>query len=744
MIDRVVQVLKRVPPAAVASARYLWGIDWRIRLGAAATVAVVAFFVWFALSAVSAANTARVEVADLMSQSTGLSASSLLEPGIYAQLAAQSEVTADALEDVRSKLGVFRPFEFIPILGSRVRAARNTVEIGTDFATAARIILTAYGEALAERSEGAGVESFLASQRELLAEARAALERAESLADEETVLSANEQRCLSLGISALQSLTTIALEVPGVVDEGFALLTSANELRALADDPLMAIGQTESIRTQLEALRASTHSMSARLALLDSTDDSTRLLSDVLIALDTVSAASEDVLSVAEAVELGPLSEAFGRVAGAKLTSASEGFKAADLLFADLLERSAPVVGESGSESESGCVDTVFSLVQDALAEAIEMVEIVRRGLGYEGERTYLVIMQNQNEIRATGGFIGATLELPISNGVLGDLRYVDSSLVDIPPLINNPAAPEPIFWYLWIGRLLFRDANWNPDFPHSAETLIDMYEHGRSVALDGAVSATKLLAFDLVDIVGGVEVAGVDERITSELAYVYSEGLLPYVCQEHHVSFKGRHCFDEDLVASLVEDLRRGLGESGRARLVDVVTSHLQSKNVLVYLHDEKAQEIIVSHGWAGQVGAPSQDMLMVLDSSLPGHTTATVTRQWNYHVDLVPAGVSQADLRIRYENTRSEPSPDCRQAAEGGGGCYWNYVRVLLPSTASNVRSPQVPLHEGAEKLIWGYRDLDSARTITHAGAGLANLIEVGGFVVVERWLRKTGQWG
>lgn len=164
------------------------------------------------------------------------------------------------------------------------------------------------------------------------------------------------------------------------------------------------------------------------------------------------------------------------------------------------------------------------------------------------------------------------------------------------------------------------------------------------------------------------------------------------------------------------------------------MLADHLDRKSVLIYLRDQKAQEIVASNGWAGEIGTPSQDFLMVVDSSLPGHTTASVARSWQYRVDLVPGGVSQADLRIRYENSRLEASPDCRQAAEGGGGCYWNYVRVLLPPSASRVQPPQAALHEGSEKLIWGYRDIDSARTITHAGAGLTNLVEVGGFVVVE----------
>lgn len=716
-----------------ATGRYLWHLDWRIRLGVAATTTIAVFLAWSAIGALGAVNTARAEVADLISQSAGLSVGNLLESSVYAQLASQSDATADALDDVSSKLRVFRPFELFPFLGGRLRAGRNTIELGTEFAAATGIILRAYGEALDERGSSSAVETALVARIELLAKARFALERADELLANDTVLSVNEQRSMALGITFLKSLAIMALQAPTAVEDGFQLLVSAKELRDLASDPLSAISDTGAVRDQLELLMQSIDGMNSQLAPL-ATDDGALLLADALVALETAAVASSNLLSAAEAVELGLLSRDFGRAAGAYLASASSGFRKAGRQFSELLNRVAPLTGDTDQESEEGRLDSLFSAVERSLEEAAGSVDMIRRGLGYEGERIYLIVMQNQNEIRATGGFIGATLEVPVDEGVLGEISYLDSSQVDTPPLVNNPAAPEPIFWYLWISRLLFRDANWNPDFPHTAQTLISMYEDNLPVDLSGAVSATKLFAFDLVDIVGGVRVAGVEEVITRELAYVYSEGLLPYACQDHHVSFKGKRCFDEDLVEALFTDLRSGLGDGGLSRLADVMIDHLDHKNMLIYLEDEEAQARVVSSGWGGHVGVPSQDMLMVLDSSLPGHTTAAVTRTWEYDLELVPEGVSNADLRIHFENARLGISSDCRQAAEGGGGCYWNYLRIFLPEAAAGVRPPHVAAHEGAEKLIWGYRDLDTARVETHAGSGLTGLVEIGGFVVVE----------
>ncbi|MEE8518515.1 MAG: DUF4012 domain-containing protein, partial [Dehalococcoidia bacterium] len=371
---------------------------------------------------------------------------------------------------------------------------------------------------------------------------------------------------------------------------------------------------------------------------------------------------------------------------------------------------------------------------REAMARTVDAVEALKSFLGYEGPRNYLVLLQNQDEIRATGGFIGATIELPFQDGVLGEVKFEDSTRIDRPPLIDNPTAPEPIFWYLWIARLLFRDSNWNPDFPTAARSMIDFYENGTGAQVDGVIATTKLLALDLLDVVGTVRIPGVAGEVTREIADRYVEGELSFQCEARHVSTRGKRCFDEDLVAALLIELRSGLDDQGRGRLIDTLRDHLERKNVLLYTLDPKTEDLFLANGWGGRVPAPSQDFLMVIDSSLPGHTTDDVTRTWDYFVSIEPDAMSHARLRLRFENTRAAEASICRQAALGGGGCYWNYVRAFISPAAEEITLPSVPLHQGTEKLIWGHRELETASVLVHGGPALEGLVEVGGYVVVE----------
>ena len=74
------------------------------------------------------------------------------------------------------------------------------------------------------------------------------------------------------------------------------------------------------------------------------------------------------------------------------------------------------------------------------------------------------------------------------------------------------------------------------------------------------------------------------------------------------------------------------------------------------------------------------------------------------------------------------------CRQSEPAIYHCYWNYFRIYIPKAAVQIKPPQVPLHEGAEKLIWGYPDPDSGSLVQGSDVGAARLNEIGGFIAVE----------
>ena len=712
----------------------------RTRLAAGASLALIAVLAWLGVSTASLASQARTDTQALIAETARLNLNSLTEAATYVQLADRSEQARQTSLRLKGRVRLLRPVELVPGFGGRIRATRNTVELGLEVSSAATIVLTAYGYAVDDRRTGGAeaVSAAMVRHADALENAGGHLVRARQIASGSLVLTARETTLVSLSIGVLQTMTTIALQDPVVVDDGLQLLSVVTGLQALVRDPLEALLFPEEAVGLISELRARSDGLADRLTGISETSgpegEPISLALDGLAVLGSASEAAAALLSIADTVQVGPLSERFGAEIGPKLLTARLEIRQADELLDVLQSRFGGGLGAELSDALNLAPEGVFAPARQILAETAGVIDATWSLLGYGQPRTYLLILQNQQEIRATGGFIGATVEVHIDSGVLGDLVADDSVLVDRRPLVDNPVPPEPLFWYLWMGRLLFRDSNWSPHFPDAALQVAELYRRGHPVEIDGVIAATKLFGLDLVGTLGDVEVPGWDGPLDRAIASQLTEGELAYPCREDHAANRAKRCFDEDLVPALLDSMRSGLGEAQRIDVLKLLLDHLDRKTILFNFADPSAQALIAANDWDGAVPKTQQDLIMVVDSSFPGHTTADVQREVDYRVALSTAGPSKADLRVRYANKRP-PGPDiCRQSSQALlGGCYWNYFRVLLPEGARDLQGPSVPLHEGAERLIWGYREIDSGQTAVYGSGGLEGLQEVGGFIAV-----------
>ena len=470
--------------------------------------------------------------------------------------------------------------------------------------------------------------------------------------------------------------------------------------------------------------------------------DVLRLMEQGAIILQHTTAGTRGLVKVAEAIEIdGFLTAEFGAMAGPALQRASEELKLALLQAESFQQRisgdgiqAGQLLPTSLLEGTSRASDDSFNRLEMLLEDIQQATDFFISFLGFNGPRTYLLLGQNQNEIRATGGFIGVAVEARLDQGELASLIYHDSTTVDALPLEDNPFPPDALYWYLWMGRLLFRDANWEPHFPASAVSIAELYQAGKGVQVDGVIAGTKGLALDMVDIFDDITVPQLDGPLTRDIAESYTEGISPYACQPQHSSTRGKRCFDEDLFTSLQDRVTSSLDGDLKRNLIELLRSQLSRKNLLVHVLDPDEGSFLWERGWNGAVPGVDHDYLMVIDSSLPGHSTAGVQRNLEYRVDLNPGGQSESWVRLRYKHGGQPKDLICRQGRPSEYDCYWNYFRLYLSPLARNVDFPSVPLHEGAERLIWGYPDPQSATLNYQLKMGSGRFAEVGGYITVE----------
>ena len=730
----------------------------------ASLIIVLGAFTW---SGVSAALEAQRAYRELQTEMSHLTPVDLVQVNVYDSLEGRFREAEDASARARSRLGFLRAFKWVPVLGNRIKQVHLLLDMGFYQGRAGRNLAGAYASAIALDLEdlppdAAATQVSLSLQRAApkLTQARRDLGRVaelrRSLADIEKGTSFGV--LVDRYLPAIQTVAYLSLKSPGVIGHTYSLSRELTSLQDAAADPLDVLGNPEEVGKALRNITEQAVALESDFELVRRATEvgwegDPQELEAAMSVLDTlipgvtllrhVTAGTRSLVTIAEAMESsGFLSSEFGSVAGVALEDAQSELT----LAREEVDSLQDLLSVQGIDAETFLPSAVFDPDSDVSISSTERVEVMldeaigatrflHAFLGFDRPKTYLLLGQNQKEIRATGGFIGLAVQATVDRDEQTELVFHDSTTVDREPLTDNPTPPEGLFWYLWMGRLLFRDANWNPHFPSSAAKAAEIYRLGQGGQVDGVITDSKDLMLDLVNTFGDITVPGDDSTLDRETAGAYTDGDKSYPCLPGRVSTLGKRCFDEDVFFAMRERLTSDpIPSTLRRGLVELIKDHLDRKNILIQVFHPTDDSFLWERGWNGAVPLVDHDHVFVVDSSLPGHSTAGVSRSLEYRLSLDPDRPVRAELRLRYDNEDEPEDKTCLQYAWEIYHCYWNYFRVYVSPQASDIQMPQVPLHEGALKLVWGYPDADSTTVVRNADTGPARLTELGGYIVVE----------
>jgi hypothetical protein len=330
--------------------------------------------------------------------------------------------------------------------------------------------------------------------------------------------------------------------------------------------------------------------------------------------------------------------------------------------------------------------------------------------LGSGEPRTYLILAQNNYELRATGGFITGVGEVRMEGGRLASLSFSDSYAVDnlaVPHELTPPDFQSTLFGQLWF----FRDTNWNADYPTSARRALAVYANDRGVQADGAIALDLTALKLLVDAVAPLRVAGVAEPVTGEnvLSVIQQEWDESYADEgtEYQDWWQHRKDFMGEIAQAAVAKVASGEGWQP-LKLARALKQALEEKHLLVYVTDAASAGLLHERNWDGSLAVPagSPDTLMVVDSNVGfDKMDASVGRSIHYQVDLGAEEGPRGLVTLSYENLSARPVGACIQASRYGDAytdmmerCYWDYVRVYVPADSELTAGPDQPLPPGS----------------------------------------------
>jgi len=287
-------------------------------------------------------------------------------------------------------------------------------------------------------------------------------------------------------------------------------------------------------------------------------------------------------------------------------------------------------------------------------------------------ERRYLILLQNNMELRPGGGFLGQYAVMKIKNGEISKLYFEDANLLDQRIRAKIPA-PYPFKRMMSIKKWKFRDSNFSPDFPTNVEKAKYFYRlSGRNSDFDGVIAVNADTFNHIFDLTGPLTVPGYGVKLDSKNATLKLEEIVEkkYILDDS-IDTQNRKAIMKSLM-HLIADKLNGIGNV--PKISKFVLNELRNKDVMLNFEDAKLQKMVEEVHWGGKVSEDwAGDYLMLSDSNMGAlKTNYYVTREINYNVDLT-GEKPIANLEVLYKN--SATYGDWRTSD------YHSYFRVYVP---------------------------------------------------------------
>lgn len=305
-------------------------------------------------------------------------------------------------------------------------------------------------------------------------------------------------------------------------------------------------------------------------------------------------------------------------------------------------------------------IDTIqkeVPVLETVINNAIPAVETIPWVMGYQDERVYMLLLQNNNELRATGGFPGTIGFLKITNGEIIDF-YTDN-VYNVDDLLEKKKdvapAPEPILKHTGTKKEVLRNINWEPDFPTSAKAARDKYfEAGApEQTIDGVIAIDLHFIQDLIELIGPIEADG--NTYTAENFFELLQYEVEFAYYEKGISDADR----KEVINTISEEMQEKLFNLPRNQLStlwEIFERNSDERHIQMYVDDEITQNLLLEQGWTGEMKPYDGDYFAIIDSNLAAlKTDAKMERNIDYTVT-EENGEYYGTLSMNYFNTTEE----------------------------------------------------------------------------------------
>ncbi len=293
----------------------------------------------------------------------------------------------------------------------------------------------------------------------------------------------------------------------------------------------------------------------------------------------------------------------------------------------------------------------------------------------FASNQTWVIMFQNTNELRPTGGFTGSYALVEIRDKTLQIVAVED--IYDADGQVQRfREAPLGISTYTsGNDGLHLQDANWWPDFPTSAQTQLDFLAEAGKKNLTGLVSVNLTLLQDILRIIGPLPLPDYQTTLTPENA--------PLLLRAHAENFFPSSRGKKQLLTYALQQLRYqvfNLTADQRQELLLLFKKAVETKEIQFFSTVPDQQSALKIAGAAATLEETTVPIIALVEANVG----INKSNQYISRSMAVEQRDDVLEITLSLKNNADQLAPSLPASQSG----YVDYQRIIssknLPTTA------------------------------------------------------------
>lgn len=351
-----------------------------------------------------------------------------------------------------------------------------------------------------------------------------------------------------------------------------------------------------------------------------------------------------------------------------------------------------------------------------SLRTAERASRLMPRLLGGEGPRNYLLVFQNNAEVRATGGLPGVMSLIHAESGRVDITRQGSAGAMGE---LDQPVLPLSKAELDLYGRQLgtyFLDSNFTPDLPRAAELWRARWRLETGTDIDGVFVVDPVAVSYLLGTTGSMEVEGQTLNALTIVTEV-----------EHYAYLRYDDQISQDGFFNAVAQTSFDVFADGRGDPVDLVQGLIRGVNehrILMHLFDPDDQAVIEDTTIAGEVDDAASDNPEV-GVYLNDGTGAKMSFFLDHEVSVTSASCNNGRQKLTGRlRVTSDTPPDVATLPETVTGFADGFGDSVQPGDQLVVADIYAPVGGTIQELAFDGKELPDPAIDHHLGRDVVSV--------------------